>query len=391
MKKGIFRGLIVVCLIWLAIQGGVHGQRYIFNDYYEPLLNLEAEKVELLFPNISVLESSEERGILWAKDRGILYRSMDEGQTFYPIYDFGDRNIDTIKLLEGEVLLVATSFGRFNKEAKAMLMRSEDLGISFEKVLDVDAGSFYHWSIASGADGVVYASEYGYKQLPNNASKIYKSEDNGMTWKEVYDNGDHENNHLHRVHVDQQDNQIVYQAIGDGANNKMIRSTDGGQTWSTIKTMFNPTSVIQVGDKIIWGTDTHPKNGIYTMNKEGHIIKEFIPNRKYKGPIYDLIMVEGVIYGAMLSYSWDEVDWDGSIWKSEDQGETWDLFAVCKKQEHEGIGFYKMSSLNGYLYMDVSMTIKNKKTGDKIPYRGTLKLDCRKEEKKSESLSFYYH
>ncbi|OON97365.1 MAG: hypothetical protein ATN36_03520 [Epulopiscium sp. Nele67-Bin005] len=339
-----------------------------------PLISGKFETVEILEQGLRVCASDEVEQLLWATKGNYLHISYDEGETFAWLHTFSQPDIDGVAFLNDKYLLVGTSNGRFSPDANGEVHLSTDYGKTFTKVLDLIAGSAYYWSFAAAPDDTLIVSEYGYKELPNNARHIYMSEDEGQTWRIIYENGENDNNHMHRTHVDQQNSNIIYQSIGDGHNNKMIRSTDKGETWEIIIDEFNPTAVVQLGDTIIWGTDTHPTHGTYVMNSGGEIVSSFHPPHSHTGPIYDMIEIDGIIYAGHMSYDWDVQPWDGSIWRSYDGGYNWELFAVLPKDDLEAIGLYKFSHLNGYLYAHTTCLGYDIYSGQKKYYSGTLKI-----------------
>lgn len=338
-------------------------------------LLMDDSNVVLLENGYSIFEISHEDKVLWARKDNVLYESTDKGQTFDELYTFDRDTIDTIDLTKGGSLLVSVSNGRFTEDANNVIYRSMDMGKSFEPVLELPSGSAYHWSIASSDNDHVYISEYGYKKLPDNARRIFKSTDDGKSWLQVFDNGEHDNNHFHRIHVDSDAPNTIYQAVGDGDNNTLLVSKDYGETWSSLVEAFNPTGVAESGNYLVWGTDTHPGHGIYVMDKTSHeIVSSFVLPLEFAGPIYDVLNMNGTLYAGVMSYDWESHVHDSTIWYSTDHGFTWDIFKRIEKIPAYGIGIYKLLYLEDDLYVRVSMAVENLDTQAYEKFSGTMKI-----------------
>ncbi len=335
----------------------------------------EWKMFSLLTDEYVISAVSQEKEYLYAIYNNMVSMSADGGETFRILAEFEQPQIDSVHMLN-EILFVCTSNGRYSPDADAQLFRSDDYGETFQKVLDVDAGSFYEWSMDVASDGTtMYASEYGYKSLPNNASKIYKSVDSGLTWLETYDSGDFDNGHFHRIHADAVDPNVVYQAVGDGFNNRLIKSIDAGETWMTIVPNFNPTSVVQVDDRLVWGTDTHPLMGFYIMENDA-IIDEFPFYPTYGGgSIYDMTYANGMIFAATMSYAWEGQDWNSILWCSKDNGDTWEVVTEFEKYGAEGIGVYEMNVVGNTLYLNAGINVYSGLTLKTQSFRGTVTVN----------------
>lgn len=300
-----------------------------------------------------------------------LFSSSDSGSTWFLLHEF-DTNVQTVYFSPLGEMFVSIATDRFNPEGDGVIYRYDSKLEVFEEVLRLKSGAAYVWNIDGDKDGYIFVSEYGYKYLPNNARRIYRSKDSGSTWELVYEPDETDNYHNHLIVIDTENPDIVYQAIGDEKNNKLLKSDDRGKTWNLYKSMFNPISVIQTSDYLIWGTDTHPQQGIYVMDKmTGEMLNHFYPEG-YAGSIYDMTEIDGKIYAGFSSYEWESQWWDGSVWSSEDHGFTWRLEFDIKKILGYGIGFYKFVVEDDIVYVNSSY-YAGEESG-KPPYTGTLKF-----------------
>lgn len=332
---------------------------------------------EFLEPAMCVLETSDD--YLWAVGGNaqdgyarVLYRSGDLGASWEKVYAF-PKLIEGIHVTPKGVILVSISNGRWKKDADCEIYHSVDGGKTFKKVLDLKDGAAISWNFASDEDGYVYISEYGYKEAPNNARKIYRSKDSGISWRVVYNPKPRANHHNHIIQIDKDNKNIIYQSIGD-VHKEIIHSTDRGDTWSKLVHDYNPTAMLQIDRDIFWGLDNHPRSGIIKYNKDNKKVDFSLNTPKpYNGSIYDMIYENGVIYAGLLSYSQPSHTWDGSMFISRDKGKTWENFAVWPKlNEKSGVGFYNIVAKDGYGFINGQFPVM--RNGQPSHYVGTMKF-----------------
>ncbi|HWI62179.1 MAG TPA: S-layer homology domain-containing protein [Symbiobacteriaceae bacterium] len=325
-----------------------------------------------LQPGFRVMEA-DATGV-WASGDGgrSLFRSEDRGITWERLYDF-DRTIQAIHLTPRGALFVSVSDLGWERNTDAELYRSTNGGRAFASVLRVESGYIRFWSLASDAAGFVYATEYGYKDLPDNARRIYRSSNDGAAWRVIATLPEAQGCHLHRILVDRHDPRRLFLSVGDGPNSRVLRSPDRGVTWELLVDGVNPTGACQFAGHITWGLDNTPRAGfVLTDPDTGAEVGAFEPPYPYYGSAYDLLLADGVLYTGLLSYFWESHWWDGSLWTSRDEGRTWDLWAVWPKQPGEGIGFYKFTRQggDGYVYATLPLV----EGGSVIPFEGTVRF-----------------
>lgn len=365
IKKGSLI-LILACLVLISpILDKAHGSETLSQPEF-------ATEYDLLDFGINVMAADDDH--IWASgDYGrVLYKSRDYGDTWKMVKIF-DKKIKAIHITSEDILLVSISDGRWLEDCNSQILRSDNGGKSFKKVLDLESGAALAWNIASDEDGYIFISEYGYKSLPDNSRRIYRSSDSGLNWKKVYEPKEAEGYHNHVISIDENNNNIIYQVIGDD-DKKILESRDRGDTWKQILHGYHPTSQLQFGDNILWGLDGAPESGIIRYNtKTEKLDYSFKTPSPLKGSIYDMLYVNDIIYAGLLSYSGPDDDWDGSIFISRDQGLTWENFAIWPKyNEDSGIGFYKFTSQGDYGFIHAELpVIKNGKIEN---YRGTLRF-----------------
>lgn len=363
--------VLSVFLIGVLLLGGSSG---VWGQGLQSGRNISFEEPHsFLDPYIRVMAADED--YIWAtqeRDMSYLCRSDDFGDTWQRVYRF-DKRIETIHITPDNVILVSISDGRWLEEANSQIMRSGDGGYSFSPVLELGDGAAYHWNISSDDEGYVFVSEYGYKAYPNNSRKIYRSKDGGLNWKTVYDPAPKEGIHNHVISIDKNDNNIIYQVVGDNQKD-ILKSVDRGDSWESILQGYHPTSVIQIDDTMFWGLDGVPKSGVIsydtTTKKLGYSLETPKP---LDGSAYDMLYVNDVMYVGFLSYSDLHQDWDGSIFASEDQGKTWRQFATFPKYEGFGIGLEKFTAFEDYGFIYGSFPVWS--DGKVSSYSGTIRFD----------------
>jgi len=327
--------------------------------------------------NFRVMAADDDH--IWAvgdPDRKGLYKSKDYGDTWEKVYEFS-KEIQGIHFTKHGSLLVSISTDRWACEEDGQLFRSRDKGVSFELVLDFKSGVATSWNMASDDRGFVYVSEYGYKRLPNNSRRIYRSKDDGLTWELIYSPEEQDQYHNHIVVIDNQNSDIIYQSVGDYHNACIMKSTDGGNTWKVIVRGYHPTSAVQFDDYIVWGLDSSPYCGIAILDKKSDIIENtFILPEGYGGSVYDMLYANDVIYAGFLSYAGYE--WDGTIFISKDKGKTWEKYANWPKTPEQAIGFLKFTALGDYGFIAVTLPVEG--YGSDGYYRGTVRFPLIQEE-----------
>lgn len=350
-----------------------------FLDYRQDSVGYRRSRAPSLVPGDRLLQPgvrvfAADAGGVWASAGGgrVLVRSEDRGVTWRRLWDFG-KTIQAVHLTPRGVLLVGAGDKGWERVTDAELFRSVDGGVTFSSVLKVRSGYIRFWSLASDDDGYVFASEYGYKDLPDNARRIYRSADDGRSWSVVYAPPEAAGYHNHRLLIDRRNPNMVFLSVGDGPNSRIIRSADRGDTWQTLVSGINPTGVYQADDYLVWGLDNYPRAGMVLVDPDtGAGVGGFEPPDPYYGSAYDLLEADGVLYTGLLSYYWEIQWWDGSLWISRDQGQNWELWATWPKVPGQGIGFYKFSRSgpDGYVYVTLPVV----ENGNVIPFEGTLRF-----------------
>ena len=251
-----------------------------------------------------------------ARDRGDIYVS-DDGRTFtftgtlpYPVY------LGSAYGTPGGALLVSTG-DPWSQNERRFVWRSEDQGRTFAPVLQPRVGipSIWNWT-ALGA--TIYLSEYGKKTVDGegNARRIYRSDDDGRTWRVVYDPPPQDQAHCHKLLADPWTG-CVFQAYGD-SRERIVMSCDGGQTWEQAQSSFQPTGGVARSDGLYWGQEGIGLPGVQKYDRlTGQWTCAFQPwfYEDRDANIFSLLAQDGVIYVPFSSERHE-------MWASLD-GEHW--------------------------------------------------------------------
>lgn len=141
---------------------------------------------------------------------------------------------------------------------------------SYEIVMTADNIMYPPFSNDLGVaekDGMIFIAEYW-----NQAHKIWKSEDDGLTWNVVLD--DAEVFHYHSVQVDPYTGHLWACAGDVGEEVKIFKSTNDGETWSVVATGsqdYRSCGLVFFKDFILWATDGNAvsyQNKIFKTGKD---------------------------------------------------------------------------------------------------------------------------
>ncbi|HZK00231.1 MAG TPA: hypothetical protein VFC79_09495 [Tissierellaceae bacterium] len=355
--RGIFRRLIILLIITLFASSISYG---------------ENPKYDILEPYMKVMAADDE--FLWAAGGSgedfmkILYKSSDYGESWSLVHRF-NKPIEGLHISSNDIIFVSISDNRYSEDANCEIWRSTTRGSYFLKVLDLESGAATNWNFASDDEGYVFISEYGIKS-GNNARRIYRSNNNGIKFQVIYDPGPILGYHNHIIRIDKNNNNIIYQSIGDDSK-FIIRSTDRGNTWSSVIENYHPTSMIQIDYKILWGLDNFPCSGVLRYDTDTMLLDySLITPKPYGGSIYDMLYVDGIIYAGTMSYEYD--NWEATIFTSNDKGLSWENYIAIPRCDNIGVGIYSIVSQGEYIYAWVSMPIEE--NGVMKKYQGSIRF-----------------
>lgn len=296
-----------------------------------------------------------------------LYKSEDYGDNWIIVNKF-DKRIKAVHVDTINNIFISIGEDRWGYENKSQLFKSKNKE-NFYKVLDIEAGVALDWNIASDSEGYMFVSEYGNKKMDDNPRRKYRSRDFGENFEIVYEPEAMEGYHNHKIHIDRINKENIYQVIGDDVK-FTLKSEDRGETWYKILEGYHPTSTIQVDTSIVDGLDNYPFSGFISVDENNEIIDKHNVKKPYSGSIYDIANYNNILIAGLTSYDYN--NWDGSIFISEDLGNTWKVLSSWEKTEEIGVGFYEINIKDDYIFIWTVAPIKENNL-NKL-YVGTLRI-----------------
>lgn len=245
-----------------------------------------------------------------------VYRSGD-GITWEPVAPTLGGRVKSMYVSSFGDLFVATGCGSGSSVPGRVFRWNPDTE-SFDLVLTMlSSGAFAkHWSWTE-ANGILYVAEYGNKNLPDNARRLYRSLDGGATWELVYDPPPAESYHVHRIVADAARGHLYY-SHGDEADfDKLMRSSDGGFTWESLSDVHQPTAGLARPEGVYFGADA-VHVGIYRF-PGGTDVPEWVCTRPVLGYVWDLRQIGSTLYAAVNDHELNNppallASADGTTW-----------------------------------------------------------------------------
>ena len=321
---------------------------------HRPPENFHQFKTPFVLLQEGVFAMAYQEGTLWGMvdQTGQLVYSSNQGESWGLAHTFPDI-IQGIYFDQVGNMFVSTSQNRWGATPTGAIHRSTNGGASFTTVLSGMSGAAVHWNFAS-LDGTMFVSEYGFKWHGDNARRIYRSLDFGQTWAVVFDPGPIYNYHHHRIIIAEAG--VVYQAVGDGGNAQIIRSTNNGNTWEVVATRYQPTSAIVFDTHILWGLDGGPYYGVMRYCRStGAISRSLTVPAPFASSNYDMLYANGIVYAMFLSYG--GYVHPASIFYSRNAGETWHLLGYIDKAPGWGVGLLSIVACPRYAYVAITTPI----------------------------------
>lgn len=197
-------------------------------------------------------------------DSKTLKKSVDDLKTLTTIHTF-EVYLTACRELDNGELLAACG----NPGVPASLWLSSKGQTEWTKVLETSSAKarfMNEWSL-SVSGRIALASEYGGKEPPYNARKVYLSRDYGKTWAEILDIGQREGTHVHSCAFDPYYNRI-WVTTGDMPHQSILYSDDWGKTWKVASIQYQATSIFPLPGCVLFGSDSSP-NGILRCTRAG--------------------------------------------------------------------------------------------------------------------------
>jgi hypothetical protein len=192
--------------------------------------SINTDAVRIMNANIEQAMCVDSSGNVWAGTLTGLYKSTNDGVTL-TLKD----EVASIGALPRMVFEASNGYLYWCPWAYGKIRRSTDGGETWGDVGSFTATGAGIWGFCEDSNGDLYAGIYTSAGAPSQ-DVILRSQDDGATWASCYNGSE---DHIHGVACDPYTDYIyaTVDATGLGGTNRIIRSVDGGDNWTTI---FSP-------------------------------------------------------------------------------------------------------------------------------------------------------
>jgi len=227
-----------------------------------------------------------------ASASGGVWKTINNGATWTPVFDKeGSYSIGAIALDPKNPLTVWVGTGENNSQRSVSygngVYRSDDGGKSWKNMGLKSSEHIGRIAIDPKDSNIVYVAAQGPLWGPGGDRGLYKTTDNGKTWKKILSISD--NTGVTEIVIDQQNPETLYAAayqrrrhmwtlINGGPESAIYKSTDAGATWNKLKAGLPTTDLGRVGmaispvdSNVIYAIveAADKKGGIFRSNDRG--------------------------------------------------------------------------------------------------------------------------
>jgi photosystem II stability/assembly factor-like uncharacterized protein len=249
--------------------------------------------------------------------------------------------IDDFAVVEGNTDII------YAASASGGLWKTVNNGVTWEPVFDGQStSSIGDVAIAPSSPDVVWVGtgEANNRQSSSWGDGIYKSEDAGLTWKNM---GLRDSHHIGRIVIHPQNPDIVYVAVlgrlwGPNKERGLFRTTDGGRTWVNTRFIDEDTGFVDVAidpenpstlyaaayqrRRTAYGfSGGGPESGLYKTTDGGDSwvrLSNGLPEGATGRIGIDVYRRNPSIVYAIIEHK------EGGIFRSEDKGATWKRMSI---------------------------------------------------------------
>jgi photosystem II stability/assembly factor-like uncharacterized protein len=192
---------------------------------------------------------------------GGVWKTTNHGNTFYPIFDsYGSYSTGCITIDPSNTNTIWLGTGENNNQRSVAygdgVYKSEDGGASWTNMGLKNSEHISKIIVDPRNSNVVYVASYGPLWSAGGDRGLYKTTDGGKTWKQIHFIS--ENTGTCDLVMDPTNPDILYEAvhqrrrhvytyIGGGAESGVYKSTDGGATWTQLKSGLPSSPMGRVG------------------------------------------------------------------------------------------------------------------------------------------------
>ena len=243
---------------------------------------------------------------------GGVWKTINNGTTWTPVFDnYGSYSIGALALDQRDPAVLWVGTGELNSQRSVGygdgLYKSEDGGKSFRKVGLEKSEHIGRIAIDPRDSRVVYVAAQGPLWGPGGDRGLFKTTDGGKTWKNILSIS--EDTGVTEVVLDPRNPEILYASswqrrrhvwtlINGGPESAIHKSTDGGVTWTKLRSGLPPGDLGRIGlavspvdPRVLYATveaaDTG--SGIYRSTDRGATWEKMNPR-----------IAQGMYYGQII-------------------------------------------------------------------------------------------
>lgn len=264
-------------------------------------------------------------GTVYAGVGPTLFKSLNQGVTWQPTITFNTTtSVGVSNIYVSNLNYVFATPGTGAVASNLGIWRSTNGGQTWTKVLSLTTSCTISY-MDEDSRGTLFASGYTTDAASN--ARIYRSTDGGATWVSVY--YDSAARHVHCVTVDDSNN-YLYASVGDllGPWNiaYVLRSTDGGNSWSKILAGIPQIVAVKaVPGARLFATDSPVDGQIYrtTDDKSYNLVLD--TGQQSYGYWIRTNNLNGYIYTSFIAGE-HPTQWVSGIWVSTNNGVSWSVY-----------------------------------------------------------------
>jgi photosystem II stability/assembly factor-like uncharacterized protein len=227
--------------VWKSVNGGLTWEP-VFDD--QPVASIGAIAVFQRSPDVVWVGTGEGNVRNSASVGNGVYRSLDGGKTWTHLGLDATERISRIVLhpTDPDVAWVAALGREWGENPERGVFQTEDGGKTWKKLLYVDARTGAADLVIDPANPrMLLAAMWQYRRWPwrlesgGPGSGLYASYDGGRTWKRRTEEDGLPKGELGRINlaISRSNPEIVY-ALVEAGKSALLRSSDGGRTWTTV-------------------------------------------------------------------------------------------------------------------------------------------------------------
>ncbi|MDQ1284185.1 MAG: hypothetical protein QG620_533 [Patescibacteria group bacterium] len=320
-----------------------------------------------------VQKAQEEKAYTFSK---VIWKSADGGKT----WEAKNKINKKPRVADPDILILAINPQNSNQIYAGLksggIMKTENGGESWEFSEIFTSEKVYGLALDPVEPRIIYASA-----VYQGRGKIFKSEDAGATWQEIYTSAA-DGPLIISLTVDNQNRNAIYATASDGA---MIKSFDGGQTWKNIFESKSPILKVAIDSDDsnlayfilqgggIWrsrnaGESFEDITGNISKKEEGESARE---NKSLNGRSFDFIKADPKNSG------WLYLAGSGGIIRSRDAGDNWEVVPALNNPQSFPVKALAINpaNSNGMLYGASQAAYKSEDSGESW---STFQFDTKK-------------